>query len=55
VLPRPGGDRIRRRRIDTHLHALRMLGAEIEPHERQYHLRLDGRFRAPTSSSTKPA
>jgi UDP-N-acetylglucosamine 1-carboxyvinyltransferase len=45
VLPRPGGDRIGRRRIDTHLHALRMLGAEIEPHERQYHLRLEGRFR----------
>ncbi len=45
VLPRPGGDRIGRRRIDTHLHALRMLGAEIEPRERNYHLRLDGRFR----------
>ncbi|MGH7288706.1 MAG: UDP-N-acetylglucosamine 1-carboxyvinyltransferase, partial [Myxococcota bacterium] len=45
VLPRPGGDRIGRRRVDTHLHALRMLGAEIEPRERQYHLRLDGRFR----------
>ncbi|MEN8161477.1 MAG: UDP-N-acetylglucosamine 1-carboxyvinyltransferase [Myxococcota bacterium] len=45
VLPRPGGDRIGRRRVDTHLHALRLLGAEIEPHERQYHLRIDGRFR----------
>jgi UDP-N-acetylglucosamine 1-carboxyvinyltransferase len=45
MLPRPGGDRIGRRRVDTHLHALRMLGAEIEPRERQYHLRLDGRFR----------
>jgi UDP-N-acetylglucosamine 1-carboxyvinyltransferase len=45
VLPRPGGDRIGRRRVDTHLHALRMLGAEIEPRERQYHLTLDGRFR----------
>jgi UDP-N-acetylglucosamine 1-carboxyvinyltransferase len=45
VLPRPGGDRIGRRRVDTHLHALRMLGAEIEPRERQYHLRLEGRFR----------
>ncbi|MCP5057145.1 MAG: UDP-N-acetylglucosamine 1-carboxyvinyltransferase [bacterium] len=45
VLPRPGGDRIGRRRIDTHLHALRLLGAEVESRERQVHLRLDGRFR----------
>jgi UDP-N-acetylglucosamine 1-carboxyvinyltransferase len=44
-LPRPGGDRIGRRRIDTHLHALRVLGAEVELSERQYHLRLAGRFR----------
>jgi UDP-N-acetylglucosamine 1-carboxyvinyltransferase len=44
-LPRPGGDRIGRRRIDTHLHALRLLGAEVEVSERQYHLRLEGRFR----------
>jgi len=45
VLPRPGGDRIGRRRIDTHLHALRLLGAEVEARERQYHLSLRGRFR----------
>ncbi|MBW2393774.1 MAG: UDP-N-acetylglucosamine 1-carboxyvinyltransferase [Deltaproteobacteria bacterium] len=45
VLPRPGGDRIGRRRIDTHLHALRLLGAEVESRERQVHLHLDGRFR----------
>lgn len=45
VLPRPGGDRIGRRRIDTHLHALRLLGAEVEARERHYHLTLDGRFR----------
>ncbi len=45
VLPQPGGDRIGRRRIDTHLHALRLLGAEVETGERHYHLRLDGRFR----------
>ena len=44
-LPRPGGDRIGRRRIDTHLHALRLLGAEVELSERQYQLRLAGRFR----------
>lgn len=30
VLPRPGGDRIGRRPLDTHLHALTELGAEIE-------------------------
>ncbi len=45
VLPRPGGDRIGRRRVDTHLHALRTLGAEIEARERHYHLTLRGRFR----------
>jgi UDP-N-acetylglucosamine 1-carboxyvinyltransferase len=45
VLPRPGGDRIGRRRVDTHLHALRMLGAEIETRERHYQLSLTGRFR----------
>jgi UDP-N-acetylglucosamine 1-carboxyvinyltransferase len=45
LLPRPGGDRIGRRRIDTHLHALRLLGAEVETRERHYHLTLAGRFR----------
>ncbi len=30
VLPRPGGDRIGRRPLDTHLHAFRELGAEVE-------------------------
>jgi UDP-N-acetylglucosamine 1-carboxyvinyltransferase len=45
VLPRPGGDRIGRRRVDTHLYALRMLGAEVESRERHYHLTLSGRFR----------
>ena len=44
-LPRPGGDRIGRRRMDTHLHALRLLGAEVETRERHYVLRLPGRFR----------
>ncbi len=44
VLPRPGGDRIGRRRIDTHLMALRRLGARVETRERQYHLALEGRF-----------
>jgi UDP-N-acetylglucosamine 1-carboxyvinyltransferase len=45
VLPQPGGDRIGRRRLDTHMHALRQLGAEIESRERHVHLRLRGRFR----------
>ncbi len=30
VLPRPGGDRIGRRPLDTHIQALRELGAEVE-------------------------
>ena len=45
VLPRPGGDRIGRRRIDTHLHALRLLGAEVDTRERNYHLSLPNGFR----------
>ncbi len=44
VLPAPGGDRIGRRRIDTHLLALRQLGAEIVTGE-TFVLELDGRFR----------
>jgi len=44
VLPRPGGDKIGRRRLDTHLLALRQLGAELTAGDR-YHLALDGRFR----------
>jgi UDP-N-acetylglucosamine 1-carboxyvinyltransferase len=45
VLPRPGGDKIGRRRLDTHLLALRQLGARIALEDTQYHLELDGRFR----------
>src|SRR5215468_4261622 len=44
VLPRPGGDKIGRRRLDTHLLALRQLGAQSADGE-GYHLVLDGRFR----------
>jgi UDP-N-acetylglucosamine 1-carboxyvinyltransferase len=44
VLPRPGGDRIGRRRIDTHVLALRQLGAEVELGD-VYRLSLSGRFR----------
>lgn len=35
-LPRPGGDKIGRRRIDTHLLALKELGAEIEVFQHGY-------------------
>lgn len=39
TIPRPGGDMIGRRRLDTHLHALRDLGAEIEVTPGAYTLR----------------
>jgi UDP-N-acetylglucosamine 1-carboxyvinyltransferase len=45
VLPRPGGDKIGRRRLDTHLLALRQLGARITLDDAYYHLELHGRFR----------
>ncbi len=38
VLPRPGGDRIGRRPLDTHIHALQALGAEVEVASDAYHL-----------------
>jgi UDP-N-acetylglucosamine 1-carboxyvinyltransferase len=40
-LPLPGGDFIGRRRVDTHLHAFRALGADIEA-ERVYRMRHSG-------------
>src|SRR6266699_783621 len=45
VLPRPGGDKIGRRRLDTHLLALRELGARITLDDAYYRLELTGRFR----------
>jgi UDP-N-acetylglucosamine 1-carboxyvinyltransferase len=45
LLPQPGGDRIGRRRVDTHLLALRQLGAEAEARLGEYELKLNGRFR----------
>ncbi|HEY7138867.1 MAG TPA: UDP-N-acetylglucosamine 1-carboxyvinyltransferase [Methylomirabilota bacterium] len=45
ILPRPGGDQIGRRRIDTHMLALRQLGAEIEPGDDAYRVTLPGRFK----------
>jgi UDP-N-acetylglucosamine 1-carboxyvinyltransferase len=44
VLPPPGGDRIGRRRLDTHLIALAALGARVEAGP-TLRLSLDGRFR----------
>lgn len=45
VLPRPGGDRIGRRRVDTHLLALRALGAAVDAREQDYLLTLpEGAF-----------
>jgi UDP-N-acetylglucosamine 1-carboxyvinyltransferase len=44
ALPEPGGDRIGRRRIDTHLLALQQLGAQITL-EDGYRLKLARRFR----------
>jgi UDP-N-acetylglucosamine 1-carboxyvinyltransferase len=44
VLPPPGGDRIGRRRVDTHLLALGGLGARVETGP-ALHLTLAGRFR----------
>ena len=38
VLPRPGGDRIGRRPLDTHVHALQALGAEVEVGPSSYRL-----------------
>ena len=44
VLPPPGGDRIGRRRLDTHLLALSELGARVASGP-SLHLTLEGRFR----------
>ena len=38
-LPKPGGDRIGRRRLDTHILALQALGAEVITHPEGYELR----------------
>ncbi|MEE4270537.1 MAG: UDP-N-acetylglucosamine 1-carboxyvinyltransferase [Thermoanaerobaculales bacterium] len=39
VLPRPGGDRIGRRPLDTHVHAFRTLGAEVDIEPDRYVIR----------------
>ena len=41
VVPPPGGDVIGRRRLDTHIHALARLGAEIRV-DRRFHMRAQG-------------
>lgn len=45
ILPRPGGDRIGRRPLDTHVHALRELGADIELEPRRYVMSAPGGLR----------
>jgi UDP-N-acetylglucosamine 1-carboxyvinyltransferase len=40
IVPPPGGDVIGRRRLDTHIHAFRRLGAEVTAN-RRYHMRAD--------------
>ncbi|WP_089940580.1 UDP-N-acetylglucosamine 1-carboxyvinyltransferase [Candidatus Entotheonella palauensis] len=42
VISRPGGDRIGRRRLDTHLLALQALGTDIEVRPDYFELRTDG-------------
>lgn len=42
VISRPGGDRIGRRRLDTHFLALQALGAHIDIEANQFVLRTDG-------------
>ena len=42
VIWRPGGDRIGRRRLDTHLLALQALGADVKVLPDRYELRADG-------------
>ncbi|MEM9445671.1 MAG: UDP-N-acetylglucosamine 1-carboxyvinyltransferase [Verrucomicrobiota bacterium] len=39
VVPKPGGDRIGRRRLDTHILALQQLGAEVVKHPKGYELK----------------
>jgi UDP-N-acetylglucosamine 1-carboxyvinyltransferase len=41
IVPPPGGDVIGRRRLDTHIHALAQLGAEIHAN-RRFHMRTQG-------------
>jgi UDP-N-acetylglucosamine 1-carboxyvinyltransferase len=42
IISRPGGDRIGRRRLDTHLLALQALGTDIEVKPDRFELRTDG-------------
>ncbi|MCX7707762.1 MAG: UDP-N-acetylglucosamine 1-carboxyvinyltransferase, partial [Anaerolineae bacterium] len=41
VLPLPGGDRIGRRRVDTHLLALEALGTQVEFNTRDFSMRAE--------------
>lgn len=45
TLPKPGGDRIGRRSIETHLKALADLGADIRMERNAYSIEIDGRLK----------
>ncbi|HEX8218340.1 MAG TPA: UDP-N-acetylglucosamine 1-carboxyvinyltransferase [Chloroflexia bacterium] len=45
VVGQPGGDAIGRRRVDTHLIALKALGAKVEVDNDQYFMRAEGRLK----------
>ncbi len=47
-LPKPGGDKIGRRRLDTHFHAFTKLGAEFKFDEKNNHYFLEGKKLAGT-------
>ena len=52
IVPPPGGDVIGRRRLDTHIHALARLGAEIVA-DRRLHMKAERAHRRAASSSTR--
>ena len=45
ILPIPGGDRIGRRRVDTHMLALQSLGAEVDFNTKDFTMRTSGGLR----------
>lgn len=43
IIPKPGGDKIGRRRMDTHFEGIQKLGAKFEYDEKNYLFRVDGK------------
>lgn len=43
IIPKPGGDKIGRRRLDTHFEGIQTLGAEFEYDPKNYLYKVDGR------------